>query len=734
MAYCKGQCCGKTKGCQCQEYCSKTCGAIRPGEPKCPYQAVIPSLTVESVSNLKDLADCFVHVSDINTTFYIDDKHRIMTTWAGLVSVDDYDFAANPLNLRGQIAYDAKNNMAAIYDKQGANYIFQISDINNDYMLLEDKPQINGVTLEGNKTSADLGILEADEVALVFDTVADMKLASNLVEGSYAQTLGFHSINDGGGALYKIISTGTANEMDVIAVGSLFANLVIENTMVVNQFGAYGDSTHDDTAVIRAAVNSDASVIQFINGSTYMVTPYNDDNEYGIEIPSNKIVDLCESTVMVITNNRGRYKVFSFKDVSNSSIKNGTIIGDVSTHTGNTGEWGYGISIIHSYNITLDRLYITKCWGDGININFKETENFESNNITITNCICDDNRRQGMSIEAGNNIYVENCKFINTGKTAYTAPGAGVDIEPLVDNKTMIGITFKDCVFKDNHGIQLVGGGAMSNERNRVVKDVTVDNCKFTDEETNTSWVLWLSDIWNGKLINSYVDSVNTIILRPADDFICANNKIKALRINVQTQVCQNSVIQFSNNIFRTPSNAKSTIGFIENYDNNPKTNRNNTIVITDNTMIDKTSGDYVYDAGMVNLLPTQGVDKAIITGNYIEGSKTGISVSCSSVIKDNTIVGTTSYGLTLLTNQVSGTEAYFDIQNNMFYNCGSQSSIIFNYYKKNAIIRNNMYIPVYPNDGIGTTNYPKSAFLTYTSNLTGYTLIENNNIIALTS
>lgn len=633
-----------------------------------------------------------------------------------------------------------------------------------DYEAAINLPQINGVTLLGNKSLGDLGITDAiddavaeekaereaadealgDEIdvindellsrAVVFDTVADMKSAANLVDGGYARTLGFHTVNDGGGALYKVTSTGTANEMDVIAVGSLFANLVIENTMTVNQFGAYGDGTHDDVVSIRHAVNSDASIIQFIKDKTYMVTPYNEDNEHGILIPSNTIVDLGGATVKAITNDHGSYKIFSFKDVSNSSIKNGTIIGDVPTHTGNTGEWGYGISIIHSYNITLDGLYITKCWGDGININFKETENFESNDITITNCICDDNRRQGMSIEAGNNIYVENCKFINTGKTAYTAPGAGVDIEPLVNNKTMTGITFKNCIFKDNHGIQLVGGGAMSNERNRVVKDVTVDNCKFTDEETSSSWVLWLSDIWNGKLINSYVDSVNTIILRPADDFICANNKIKALRINVQAQTCQNSIINFNNNIFRTPSSAKSTIGFIENYDNNPKTNRNNTIVITDNTMIDKTSGEYVYSTGMINLLPTQGVDKAIIIGNYIEGSNTGISVSCSSVIKDNTIVGTTSYGLSILTNQVSGTEAYFDIQNNMFYNCGSQSSIIFNYYKKNAIIRNNNYVPKYPNDGIGETDYPKTAFLTYTSNLTGYTLIENNNIIALTS
>ena len=128
MVYCKGQCCGKTQGCQCKEYGPKVCGAIRPGEPKCPYQAVIPSLTVESVSNLKDLADCFVHVSDINTTFYIDDKHRITTTWAGPVEVDNYDYANNPLGLRSQMLYDFQNNRAVYYNKSGAYRLIALTE------------------------------------------------------------------------------------------------------------------------------------------------------------------------------------------------------------------------------------------------------------------------------------------------------------------------------------------------------------------------------------------------------------------------------------------------------------------------------------------------------------------------------------------------------------------------------------------------------------------------------
>ena len=127
MAYCKGQCCGKSKGCCCQEYGPMKPGCIREVEPGCPYKAVIPTLTVEDKSNLKDLADCFVHVSNINTTFYIDDKHRTIVTWAGPVEYDNYDLDANTLGLRSQFLIDHANDYAAYYNKTGEYQKFNFS-------------------------------------------------------------------------------------------------------------------------------------------------------------------------------------------------------------------------------------------------------------------------------------------------------------------------------------------------------------------------------------------------------------------------------------------------------------------------------------------------------------------------------------------------------------------------------------------------------------------------------
>lgn len=85
-----------------------------------------------------------------------------------------------------------------------------------------------------------------------FDTVADMKASTNLENGSYARTLGFHSANDGGAALYKITNSGTANEMDIIAIGeSLYAILVEPTVLTPEIFGAYGDDTHDDADYLQ---------------------------------------------------------------------------------------------------------------------------------------------------------------------------------------------------------------------------------------------------------------------------------------------------------------------------------------------------------------------------------------------------------------------------------------------------------------------------------------------------
>lgn len=96
-----------------------------------------------------------------------------------------------------------------------------------------------------------------------YDTLADLKSATNLIDGSFAETLGYHAKNDGGGALYKIrykipeesTDNGSVIRLDNFATTNLVAELIPGRQVTPNHFGAYGDGIHDDILACRACHN-----------------------------------------------------------------------------------------------------------------------------------------------------------------------------------------------------------------------------------------------------------------------------------------------------------------------------------------------------------------------------------------------------------------------------------------------------------------------------------------------
>ena len=86
-----------------------------------------------------------------------------------------------------------------------------------------------------------------------FDTVADMKSSTNLINGSFAKTLGFNAKNDGGGSNYKIrtiTNEDVVNNATLIALSdnTLVAELIPSDTLSVKQIGGF--STVADTTSI----------------------------------------------------------------------------------------------------------------------------------------------------------------------------------------------------------------------------------------------------------------------------------------------------------------------------------------------------------------------------------------------------------------------------------------------------------------------------------------------------
>lgn len=99
----------------------------------------------------------------------------------------------------------------------------------------------------------------------IYDTHDEMIAdASSLVDGLTVQTLGYHSINDGGGAFYKITNTESSDFYQDDLENGLYASL-IETEITPEMFGAYGDGTHDDhdalLKVIKYAFDNTASIV-----------------------------------------------------------------------------------------------------------------------------------------------------------------------------------------------------------------------------------------------------------------------------------------------------------------------------------------------------------------------------------------------------------------------------------------------------------------------------------------
>ena len=101
--------------------------------------------------------------------------------------------------------------------------------------------------------------LELDAIELeyckCYGTVAEMKADTALQAGMTVHTNGFNVADDGGAAYYTVSATGTANEMDVIALeNGLNATLLPESTLYIEQLGISTQKNADNnTAALTRA-------------------------------------------------------------------------------------------------------------------------------------------------------------------------------------------------------------------------------------------------------------------------------------------------------------------------------------------------------------------------------------------------------------------------------------------------------------------------------------------------
>jgi parallel beta-helix repeat protein len=227
----------------------------------------------------------------------------------------------------------------------------------------------------------------------------------------------------------------TTNDNYAFTVGLVDSNKLSNMSIInVKDYGAKGDGSTDDTTEIQTALDQGGIIV--IPAGTYMInavtSSHDNPTSGGLSIPSNTTLFISpEATIKAIANSSDSYAVIRIADVSNVRICGGGMIqGERSSHNGSTGEWGYGVCINGGENVTIEDIVIKDCWGDGILVgsgNGTPKSSYPSKNIKISGVVCDNNRRQGMSIIHADSVHVELSTFKNTnGK----APQSGIDLEP----------------------------------------------------------------------------------------------------------------------------------------------------------------------------------------------------------------------------------------------------------------------------------------------------------------
>ena len=283
-------------------------------------------------------------------------------------SMSYYECLAWMVNwLENTVIPTINNNAEATEELQ--NLFIQLQNYVDDYFAnLDVQEEINNKLDQMSEDGTLQEIVSAylnTRAIFAFDTVAEMKAASNLVAGSYARTLGYYSRYEKGGGLYKIVSDEnlTDDGGSVIELNNgLKATLVVENKLNVAQFGI--DSTH---------IGNLANLCQFIESAKitnleFNATTYPIDRNFVLNV--DKLTLEGNGCVIEPSNTTGDFTIFKIHG-NNVTLKNFVVDGknipqdqwSITSHSELVLRRCFDIT---AEFITCEKIAIKNVWGEGI--------------------------------------------------------------------------------------------------------------------------------------------------------------------------------------------------------------------------------------------------------------------------------------------------------------------------------------------------------------------------------
>ena len=180
--------------------------------------------------------------------------------------------------LENTVIPTVNNNGMAVEELQ--NLLVQLKDyVENYFDNLDVQVEINNKLDEMAQDGTLQEIISSylnSKAIFGYDNVNDMKNATNLINGSFVETLGYYSANDGGGATYLIRER---KETDIEDLGSihfindtLVAELIKNQTINILQVGAIPEDTTKGLHNINVIKNAiDKDLIIDLAGKTFYI-------------------------------------------------------------------------------------------------------------------------------------------------------------------------------------------------------------------------------------------------------------------------------------------------------------------------------------------------------------------------------------------------------------------------------------------------------------------------------
>lgn len=154
-----------------------------------------------------------------------------------------------------------------------AEVVREIAAARGSYTDLKDRLDNTAAPTDEQVNEAVRDYLDAHPATILrIDTVAEM-VAMDLNPGTVVLTEGYHAPNDGGGAMYRIVSN-TQKYAEELENGIKAELIIIGGCKNARQFGAYGDGVTDDTTALQTWLNDVASNggIAYLPHGQYKIT------------------------------------------------------------------------------------------------------------------------------------------------------------------------------------------------------------------------------------------------------------------------------------------------------------------------------------------------------------------------------------------------------------------------------------------------------------------------------